>query len=117
MTTTSRNPEKLPIAALSALAMTGFICIMTETLPAGLLSQISGGLNISEALAGQTVTAYALGSVVAAIPLTIATQGWNRRRVLLATILGFLFFNTLTALSSSYTLTLIARFAAGAAAG
>jgi predicted MFS family arabinose efflux permease len=117
MTTTSRNPEKLPIAALSALAMTGFICIMTETLPAGLLSEISGGLNISEALAGQTVTTYALGSVVAAIPLTIATQGWNRRRVLLATILGFLFFNTLTALSSSYTLTLIARFAAGAAAG
>jgi len=117
MTTTSRNPETLPIAALSALAMTGFICIMTETLPAGLLSEISGGLNISEALAGQTVTAYALGSVVAAIPLTIATQGWNRRRVLLATILGFLFFNTLTALSSSYTLTLIARFAAGAAAG
>lgn len=117
MTTTSHNPEKLPIAALLALAMTGFICIMTETLPAGLLSEISNGLNVSAALAGQTVTAYAIGSVVAAIPLTIATQGWNRRRVLLATILGFLFFNTLTALSSSYTLTLIARFAAGAAAG
>lgn len=117
MTADNDKPEQLPIAALLALAMTGFICIMTETLPAGLLTEISHGLNISAALAGQTVTAYALGSVVAAIPLTIATQGWRRRRVLLVTILGFLLFNTLTAVSSSYTLTLIARFAAGAAAG
>lgn len=117
VTTNHNQPEQLPIAALLALAMTGFICIMTETLPAGLLTEIGHGLDISPALAGQTVTAYALGSVVVAIPLTIATQGWRRRRVLLVTILGFLLFNTLTALSSSYTLTLIARFAAGAAAG
>ncbi|WP_197480288.1 MFS transporter [Pseudomonas oryzihabitans] len=97
--------------------MTGFICIMTETLPAGLLPEIAQGLTVSPALAGQTVTAYAAGSLVAAIPLTLATARWRRRRVLLATILGFLLFNTLTALSSSYALTLIARFAAGAAAG
>ncbi|MBU1332609.1 MAG: MFS transporter [Gammaproteobacteria bacterium] len=97
--------------------MTGFICIMTETLPAGLLPEISTGLDVSPALAGQTITAYAIGSLIAAIPLTVATQGWRRRRVLLATILGFLFFNSLTALSPNYTLTLFARFAAGAAAG
>ncbi|WP_338547428.1 MFS transporter [Pseudomonas benzopyrenica] len=97
--------------------MTGFICIMTETLPAGLLPEIAQGLTASPALAGQTVTAYAAGSLIAAIPLTLATARWRRRRVLLATILGFLLFNTLTALSSSYALTLIARFAAGAAAG
>jgi len=109
--------ERLPITALLALAMTGFICIMTETLPAGLLPEIAQGLAISNALAGQTVTAYAVGSLVAAIPLTLATARWRRRRVLLATLLGFLLFNTLTAVSSSYSLTLLARFAAGAAAG
>ncbi|ARU90574.1 MFS transporter [Pseudomonas sp. M30-35] len=97
--------------------MTGFICIMTETLPAGLLPEISAGLDVSPSLAGQTITVYAIGSLMAVIPLTVATQGWRRRRVLLATILGFLFFNSLTALSPSYTLTLFARFAAGAAAG
>ncbi|MDC7827995.1 MFS transporter [Pseudomonas sp. BaP3] len=115
--TATPDPERLPVAALLALAMTGFICIMTETLPAGLLPEIAQGLTVSPALAGQTVTAYAAGSLVAAIPLTLATARWRRRRVLLATILGFLLFNTLTALSSSYALTLIARFAAGAAAG
>ncbi|WP_349656573.1 MFS transporter [Xanthomonas sp. 10-10] len=107
----------LPIAALLALAMTGFICIVTETLPAGLLPQISQGLGVTPALAGQTVTAYAVGSLLAAIPLTIATQHWRRRRVLLLTIVGFLVFNSVTALSTHYGLTLVARFFAGAAAG
>lgn len=108
---------RLPIAALLALAMTGFICIITETLPAGLLPQMASGLNISPALAGQLVTAYALGSLLAAIPLTIATQGWRRRNVLLLTIVGFLLFNSITAFSVSYWLTLAARFFAGVAAG
>lgn len=115
--TSTPDPERLPVAALLALAMTGFICIMTETLPAGLLPEVAQGLGVSNALAGQSVTAYAAGSLVAAIPLTMATAHWRRRHVLLATILGFLLFNTLTALSTHYLLTLVARFAAGAAAG
>lgn len=111
------EPDRLPIAALLALAMTGFICIVTETLPAGLLPQISAGLDVSQSLAGQMVTAYALGSLLAAIPLTIATRGWRRRSVLMMTIVGFLVFNSATALSSNYWLTLAARFFAGVSAG
>nr|WP_233268252.1 MFS transporter [Pantoea sp. BAV 3049] len=113
----SKEENRLPMAPLLALAMTGFICIITETLPAGLLPQMALGLNVSSSLAGQTVTAYALGSLLAAIPLTIATQGWRRRTVLLMTIAGFLIFNSVTAWSSSYWLTLTARFFAGVAAG
>lgn len=111
------DAERLPMAALLALAMTGFICIVTETLPAGLLPQIGQGLGVTPSLAGQMVTAYALGSLLAAIPLTIATRGWRRRNVLLLTIVGFLVFNSITALSSNYWLTLTSRFFAGVAAG
>ena len=68
-------------------------------------------------MAGQMVTAYALGSVLAVIPMTIATRGWRRRNVLLLTIVGFLLFNSITALSSHYGVTLVARFFAGVAAG
>ncbi|KPC33555.1 Major facilitator family transporter [Pseudomonas syringae pv. cilantro] len=109
--------EKLPLGALLALAMTGFICIVTETLPAGLLPEIGTGLGVSASFAGQMVTVYALGSLLAAIPLTIATQSWRRRTVLLLTIIGFLVFNSVTALSSDYWLTLVARFFAGVSAG
>ena len=113
----SASSDRLPIGALLALAMTGFICIVTETLPAGLLPLISDGLAISPSMAGQMVTAYALGSVLAVIPMTIATRGWRRRNVLLLTIVGFLLFNSITALSSQYGVTLVARFFAGVAAG
>ncbi|MCP1249515.1 MFS transporter [Gluconobacter oxydans] len=117
-TSPRRHPDNgLPVAGLLALAMTGFICIMTETLPAGLLPQIGAGLHVSPALAGQMVTAYALGSLSAAIPLTLATQRWRRRRVLLLAIIGFVVFNSVTAFSAHYALTLVARYGAGAAAG
>ncbi|MDR6935827.1 MFS transporter [Luteibacter sp. 3190] len=109
--------ERLPYSALLALAMTGFICIVTETLPAGLLPMMAAGLGVSTSFAGQTVTAYALGSLLAAIPLTLATRGWRRRNVLLLTIVGFLVFNSITALSSNYGVTLVARFFAGVSAG
>lgn len=107
----------LPISGLLALAMTGFIAIMTETLPAGLLPQISLGLNISPSLAGQFVTAYAFGSLLAAIPLTALTRSWRRRPALMTALIGFLAFNTLTSLSSNLMGIMVARFMAGAAAG
>ena len=107
----------LPVPALLALAMTGFICILTETIPAGLLAGISAGLHISPSVAGQVVTAYAAGSLLAAIPLTLLTRTWSRRTVLLSTVGGFLLFNSLTAVSGSIALIMLARFLAGAAAG
>nr|WP_179037842.1 MFS transporter [Paenibacillus sp. URB8-2] len=97
--------------------MAGFICILTETLPAGLLPQIGEGLGVSEAIAGQLVTLYAIGSLLAAIPLTTATREWRRKPLLLLCIIGFLLFNSVTAISSNFTLTLVARFLAGVSAG
>ncbi len=116
---TAAHPEadKLPLAALLALAMTGFLALLTETLPAGMLLRISAGMGISETLAGQFVTLYAIGSVAAAVPLTTATQGWRRRPLLLAALAAILIFNTLTALTDSYIAALAARFLAGMAGG
>ncbi|QJU57356.1 MFS transporter [Sphingomonas sp. AP4-R1] len=115
--TTVREEARFPWSALLALAMAGFITILTEALPAGLLPQIGEGLSVSPSMAGQIVTIYAIGSLMAAIPLTAATQGMRRRPLLLATIAGFGIANTITAFSSSYPLTMTARFAAGVSAG
>ncbi|QWA31646.1 MFS transporter [Pseudomonas sp. RC3H12] len=111
------SAKRLPLSGLLALALTGFIAILSETLPAGLLDQIADGMQISQAMAGQWVTAYALGSLLTAIPLVTLTQGWWRRRALLLAIGGFILFNGLTAVSSDNTLTLLLRFCTGAAAG
>lgn len=105
--------DTLPVGALILLALTGFTAILTETLPAGLLPQVADDLNISRALAGQMVTVYAVGSVMAAIPLVSVTQSYARKPLLLAAIFGLLVFDVVTALSHSYAVTLVARFAAG----
>ncbi len=117
MVQSANTPARLPWLALLALAMTGFICILTETIPAGLLPLIGEGLHVTKAMAGQLVTLYAIGSLVAAIPFAMFTSGFRRRPLLISIIVGFLVFNTITALSTSYALTLIARFFAGVAAG
>ncbi|MDV8005778.1 MFS transporter [Rhodococcus sp. IEGM 1318] len=111
------RPERLPLAGLLALGAAGFITIMTEALPAGILPAMSGDLGVTESAAGQTVTVYAIGSALAAVPLTAATIGWARRRLLLLAIAGFAVANTITAISDNYALTLVARFAAGIVAG
>ncbi|MGA5497869.1 MFS transporter [Streptomyces cinereoruber] len=110
-------PGKLNLPALLALATAVFITSLTETLPAGLLPAMGGDLGVSESATGQTVTIYALGTVLTAVPLSAATAGWRRRRLLLTAMGGFALANTVTALSTSYPLTMTARFAAGVAAG
>ena len=115
--TASAQRDSLPLGGLLALASAGFITILTEAMPAGLLPQMGEGLGVSPALVGQLVTLYALGSLLAAIPLTLLTRGWRRRPLLLLAIGGFALVNSVTALSSHYGLTLVARFFAGVFAG
>ncbi|GAA4668109.1 MFS transporter [Frondihabitans cladoniiphilus] len=99
------------------MALTGFIVIATETMPAGLLHPISAGLHTSEGAAGQLVSAYALGTVIAAVPAILLTQGARRKPLLLIGILGFLVTNTVTALAPDLAVILIARLVAGAFSG
>jgi predicted MFS family arabinose efflux permease len=99
------------------MACTTFIGIMTETMPAGLLPQIARGLGVSEGAAGQFVSAYALGMLLAAIPAGMATRGARRKSLMIAGLVGFLIANTGTALAPDLAVALAVRFVAGAFAG
>ncbi|GAB2628385.1 MFS transporter [Streptomyces capparidis] len=108
---------RLPLPALLALATAVFITSLTETLPAGVLPAMSADLGVGESAMGQSVTVYAVGTALTAIPLSSATAGVRRRRLLLAAMAAFAAANTVTAVSGSYPLTMAARFLAGVAAG
>ncbi|MFI6846861.1 MFS transporter [Kitasatospora sp. NBC_00085] len=114
---TAVEQRKLPVPALLALATAVFVTALTETLPAGVLPAMSADLGVSESAMGQSVTVYAIGTALTAIPLTSATAGWRRKRLLLTAMAGFAAANTVTALSGTYPLTMAARFVAGVAAG
>ncbi len=113
----TRIPPQLPLPALIVMGCTTFISIMTETMPVGLLPQIAGGLGVSDGAAGQLVSAYAIGTVLAAIPAVMLTRGARRKPLLCAGLLGFLIANTGTALAPALAVALAVRFIAGAFSG
>lgn len=108
---------RLPAAALLIMALTGFVLIASETMPAGLLPQIAAGMDVSEAAAGQLVSAYALGTVIAAIPATVATRGWRRKPLVVFGGIGIFAANVVTAVSPDIGLSLAVRLFAGACSG
>ena len=122
MTTTTLPPavtthDRLPLPALLVMALTGFILLATETMPAGLLPQIASGMNTSEGAAGQFVSAYALGTVLMTLPAVAWTRSMRRRPVLLIGLAGFLAANAVVLVSTSMPLSYVARFVAGAFSG
>nr|WP_221583831.1 MFS transporter [Microbacterium sp. G2-8] len=113
----SSAPARLPLGALLALATSGFLTVMLETLPAGVLPAMSSDLGVSEGTAGQTVTLYALGALLGAIPIISATMGWPRRRLLVIALSGYVLTSLIVAASPVFAVTLAARFIAGVFAG
>ncbi|MFE2933210.1 MFS transporter [Streptomyces sp. NPDC059278] len=109
--------SRWPLAGLLVLAGAAFVTILTEALPAGVLPAMSVDLHVTEARAGLLVTVYALAAAVTAIPVTAWTLVVPRRALLLTLLLGFAATNAVTAVSTDFTLTLIARIVSGVFAG
>lgn len=119
ITETAGQPssDRLSLSPLLALATAVFITSLTETLPAGLLTGMSHSLGVSDAAMGQSITVYAVGTALTAVPLSAATVHWRRKPLLLTAMLGFLAANTLTAVAPTYAVSMVGRFMAGVAAG
>jgi len=109
--------RSLPWSPLLALGTAVFITALTETLPAGVLPEMSTSLRVGAAAMGQTVTIYAAGTALTAIPLSRATARVRRKRLLLIAMSIFAVANTATAAAPNYPVALAARFVAGVAAG
>ncbi len=114
---TAERASKLPISGLLAISAAGFLTAMLETMPAGILPAVSASLGVSESVAGQMVSVYALGSIAGAIPIISATLGWPRRRLLVIALVGYVVTSVVVALSPWVALTLVSRFIAGIFAG
>ncbi|AGZ40987.1 MFS transporter [Actinoplanes friuliensis] len=115
----TRVPDtaRLPVSALLALFTAGFLGIINETIPAGLLPEMSRELGLSESTVGQTVTVYALATAFTAIPLNAALKNWGRRTVLVSALVAFAAANAVAAFTGSFTVILVARVVAGVGAG
>ncbi len=108
---------RLPLGGLLALSTAALTDVLTDFLPAGVPPQMSGALRVSEARIGLLVSAFAVASALAAIPLTAALRSLRLRPVLIGVLAGFALFNAVTAVSSAYPLTFAARLLAGVMGG
>lgn len=106
-----------PFFQLLLLCLVGFTAVMTETMPAGLIPTMANDLHISPGLAGQSISLFAIGAVLAGVPIISLTKHWSRKKVLLMALFGYVIFNTITAMSNHYVLMLTARFLGGTASG
>lgn len=101
---------RMPLFALSVGA---FGIGTTEFVVMGTLSDIADSTGVSLAQAGLLVTAYALGVVIGAPLLTVATTKVARKRLLIALMACFAAANLATAAAPDFATLLGARFVAG----
>src|SRR5215475_10549698 len=116
---TSAPPRRfrLPLSGLLALSAAACIDVMTDLLPAGLLPQMGASLRVPDSRIGYLVSAFAIASAVAAIPVTAALGRIPRRVALIGALAGFALCNVATAVSPSYPLTFAVRLLAGIMGG
>ena len=94
---------------LLALAVGAFGIGVTEFTPMGMLPLIAGDLRVSIPAAGLVVSAYALGVLVGAPLMTLATARMPRRRLLVGLMGLFTLGNVMAALADSYGMLVAAR--------
>jgi MFS transporter, DHA1 family, inner membrane transport protein len=100
-----------------ALAAASFGIGTTEFVIMGLLPDVAGSLHVSIPQAGYLVSGYAMGVVVGAPIVAIATAGLPRKTALLALMAVFIIGNLGCALAPTYGLLMAARIVTAFAHG
>lgn len=115
MNTTQPAPAStraLPYHALIWLAVATFSTGIDGYVLAGLLPTIAGDLRVTDALAGQLVSVFALTAALAAPILGAATSGWERRRTIGLSLAVFVIGNVITGVAPTYPIALGGRVVA-----
>lgn len=110
------TPGKMP-AVVPILMVGAFLMCTTENIVAGLLTQIAGDLQVTEARAGLLITIFAIGMVIGAPVMAVATRKLHPRVTLVGALVIFALGHAFTALSSSFEMSLVARFVSAVATG
>jgi predicted MFS family arabinose efflux permease len=91
------------------LAGAAFVYVTAETLPVGLLPQLSTGLHVRPGTVGLLVTVYAAVAGLTAIPLTAAVGNRSRRTVVVACVALLALSQFVVAAAPDYAVVLAAR--------
>lgn len=113
---TADRPSRLP-GTVYLLGAVAFVMGTTSLVVAGLLPQIAAAAQVSIPRAGLLITVFALGMVVGAPVLALATLRLPRRATLALALVLFALAHLVIALSTDFAVLLTARFVAAVATG
>jgi DHA1 family inner membrane transport protein len=111
-TPTSRLPPVVPLLALGA-----FLMCTTEFLIAGLLPQMADDFGVRPSQVGLLITAFAVGMIVGAPLMALATLRLPKRATLVLALATFAAGHVIAALSGSFELLFAARVLTGVVTG
>src|SRR5262245_3546121 len=112
----SGSATRLP-RVVFVLAAGTFLMGTTEYVVAGVLPDIAGGLHVSEARTGLLITAFAIGMIVGAPLMALATRRLPQRSVLVFALAIFAAGHLVAALTSSFEILLATRVVTAVATG
>ncbi|MFI2629177.1 MFS transporter [Streptomyces collinus] len=110
------KPAKLPFV-VPLLALGTFVMVTSEFIIAALLPELSLDLGVSVSTAGLLITAFAVGMIVGAPTISIATLRLPRRSTLVLALAVFAVGHVIAAFSSSFTIAVVARVITALATG
>lgn len=99
--------------SLISLAFGAFAIGMTEFTIMGMTQDMAADLNLDIPTIGHFIAIYALGVVVGAPTLVLATAKYSPKRVLMFLMFLFFVFNALFSIAPDYTTLMISRFMSG----
>lgn len=108
---------RFPLRALLILSLGVLITVTAESLPAGLLPEMSADLGASPMQIGLLISVWALTVIVTSLPLARATARVDRRLVVGFSLAVFALANLATALAPGYAFALAMRVVAATAHG
>jgi DHA1 family inner membrane transport protein len=105
----TRSPKsKLPFV-VPLLALGTFLMCTSEFMIAGLLPQMAGDFGVRPSQVGLLITAFAIGMIVGAPVMAIATLGLPKRAILVLALATFAAGHVMGAVSDSFGVLLAAR--------
>lgn len=111
------HKNRNPWLAIIAIALGAFSISLAEFLPVGLLSEISRSFDVSEGIAGITVTSTSILAALAGPISTIAIGRLDRRVVVLGLSLLLIVSNILAMITTHFFVLVIARIILGLSVG
>ena len=115
--TAARPTSRLPWPSLLVLGAATFVMVTAEMVPTAVLPEMSEGLGVTEAQTGMLVSVWAAVVVVGSFPLVRLTQRFDRRAVIVWSLVALAASVAVTAMAPVYSVAVAGRLVGALSVG